>query len=86
MNERSQQAKQFLAELQSMYNPEKHSGSYNVVCDGGPTAGFRFLSFNVTEEMARLAVKYYTLKYEGQPYPNGKGCYPHHNFRVIKVA
>lgn len=58
---------------------------YNVIADNW-TNGKYCLGMNVnTLAEAEYWAKRYKEKYEGKPYPNGKGVYDCCNFRAVKV-
>lgn len=58
---------------------------YNVVADGWTNGEFCLFFHVNTKEEAQECVGTYTERYEGKPFPNGKGWYPYKNFRVIEV-
>jgi hypothetical protein len=59
-------------------------GNWNVEADNW-LVGEYCLLFNVSKECAEYYAFVYKDKYEGKPYPNGKGFYECKNFRAVEV-
>ena len=58
---------------------------YNVVADNWDQGTFCLAKHVKTYWVAEIFANQYRLKYENQPYPNGKGWYKCRNFRVVEV-
>lgn len=58
---------------------------YNVVADNWTNGKYCYGHHLDTREQAQYGAECYKAKYEGQPYPNGKGYYMCKNFRVVEI-
>lgn len=58
---------------------------YNIIADGWTAGEFCLGECVKTRAEAERHAEVFRNRYEGKPYPNGKGWYSCRNFRVVAI-